>query len=108
MRAGRMRAELTLQTRDISTSSYGAGDVAWRAIAEMRGFIQAAGGSSREVGDSVQDESLMTITVRYGSQITPLMRLYESETGRTFEIIQVNNDDDRDHVIILSCRELPI
>ena len=103
-----MRSVLSLQSRTVTASEYGAGDVAWITIATIRGFIQSAGGSSRQIGESVQDEALQTIRVRYDSQIKPLLRLYEAETERTFEIIEVNNDDDRDHEMILSCRELPV
>ena len=103
-----MRSVLTLQSRSIGSSSYGAGDIEWATVVDIRGFIQGGGGSAKEAGEAVQDEALVTILVRYDSRIKPLLRLYEAETTRTFEIVEVNNDDDRDHEMILSCRELPI
>ena len=103
-----MRSVLTLESRTLSTSSYGAGDVTWSTVDTLRGFIQGSGGNSKEVGEAVQDEATVTIRVRYDSRIKPLLRLTESETSRVFQIVEVNNDDDRDHEMILSCREIPI
>ena len=103
-----MRSVLALQQRTITTSEYGAGDMSWITLNTIRGFIQGTGGSPRQLGDSVQDEALLSIRVRFDPQVKPMLRLYETETGRTFEIVEVNNDDDRDHEMILSCRELPL
>jgi SPP1 family predicted phage head-tail adaptor len=98
-----------LQRRSLSVDDHGGQINTWIDIGEVWADLEPVGGTEKEIGTEVRDYSTFTVTIRYFAGLTPKDRvLYHDPTvgtDRIFNITNINNMDERNHVMELAAQE---
>lgn len=101
-----MRHTVQLITRTVAADAYGEPDATWTTSSTVhRCRVEPITGSERLVVYQVTPDVTHVVTMRYGSGVTVLDRLYINGS-RTFEIISVLDTHSRTHEEKLACKEL--
>jgi SPP1 family predicted phage head-tail adaptor len=104
MNINELRHRIDIQSHVVSQSPAGFRSDAWTTVQTVWGKIQPKGGNERMLAKQVQAESTHTITIRYFAGLTTYNRLQYD--GRTFNITNINNLEERNFVQVLDCFEL--
>lgn len=110
MRIGALRQRLTLQSLVETKDAYGQMVKSWATVATVYGEVRPLQG--RELVNAAQIKADLThlVTMRYIDSLEPGKRTVPSERilfkGRTLNIIDVANVDERDRTLVLHCQEL--
>jgi SPP1 family predicted phage head-tail adaptor len=103
MRAGRLRHRLILQSKTETRDSYGASVVGWSTEATVWGSIEPLSGREYFSQQQVQAEARVRIVIRYRSDVDETWRI--KHDGLYYNIIDPLNENTRDRMLILMCRE---
>lgn len=105
MRAGRMRARVTIQSRTITQDALGQAVESWSTVATVAADVRMAGGSERFVSGGDQEQAAIdyVVRMRYRSDVTPLMRLVWG--SRTLDIESAVDPDGRGRELVCRCIE---
>ena len=108
MRAGDLRHQVTLQRRDIIRDSMGGQATNWTDVCTTRAGISQLSGRELEVARSIHSEVTHSITLRYRPEFanpTKAAALRLLFRDRVFNIVSVNNIDERCRYLELVCSE---
>lgn len=114
MRSGRLRHRLELQQEGDNSPArdeYGAPLRGWSTTATVWGAIEPLTGREFFAQQQRQDESTVRIVIRHYSGIDPTWRIrhvdYSTSPGteRIYNITDVQNENTRNRMMILMCRE---
>lgn len=104
LRAGALRRRVTVQQPVVTANALGEPIQTWSDVVKTWASIEPTRGQEAMLAMQVNAVSLYTITLRYYPDITPQMRLLYGE--RQFQIQNIQNVDERNRVLMLSCVEL--
>lgn len=110
MQSGQLRKKIEIQAdRGGDSGTPGSGIVeavpAWKTIATAWAKVKNLSGKKGLRADEVTNEALYEMTLRYNRDqvITPAHRIVLN--ARVFEILQINNVDERNRELVLIVRE---
>lgn len=105
MRAGTLRHIVSIQARATTQeSTYGSQDVDWSDVySNVPVAITPLSGREREIALAIYPDSQFEIDMRYLPGITAALRVLYGT--RIFEILGINNVDERNRELILTCKE---
>ena len=105
MRAGRLRARVTIQERGLSRNELGEALADWSTVATVPADVRMASGDERFVGGGDVEQASIThvVRMRYRSDVTPLERLLHGE--RVLDIVSAVDPDGRRRELVLRCVE---
>jgi len=103
MRSGRLRDRLVLQSPSNTRDSYGASVPGWYTEGTVWGSIEVLSGREYFSQQSVQAEAEVRIVMRYNSSIDETWRI--TNGGLYYAIVSVINNDTRDRMMTIMCRE---
>ncbi|MEO6147020.1 MAG: phage head closure protein [Sulfuriferula sp.] len=108
-RVGDFRRLVTLQSRSTSLDTFGSQVNTWNDLAQLWADMSPLQGNALLAAQAVHTEVTSQITVRYNSilftdpKAVAAMRL--SYAGRLFDILAMINVDERNHIVVLYCKE---
>ncbi len=108
MRAGDLRHQVTLQRRDTLRDSMGGQSLCWTDVCTTRAAITQLSGRELEIARAIHSEVTHGITLRYRPEFanpTRAAALRLRFKGRVFNIVSVNNVDERGRELYLVCSE---
>lgn len=100
MNPGELRHKITLQ----KPPEYGQAEDAYTDVATVWANINPISGRELFAAEQFASEITHKVRIRYRNGITPSMRVKYGT--RTFEIMYVINEYERDRIIQLMCKEL--
>ncbi len=102
---GELRHVVNIETPSQKQSESGAfSNQPWTIVAQgLRARIAPTGGSERSGAGAMIAQATHTVNLRYYPGIVPKMRVHFQ--GRFFDILNVNNIDERNRELQLICRE---
>lgn len=103
MRAGDLRKRVTIEQPAESQNGVGEMTQTWSTFAVLWASIEPLVGSEKLQAAQINANADAKITVRYYAGITPKMRI--RFLARMFQIVSVQNVDERNRVIDLVCVE---
>jgi head-tail adaptor len=108
MQAGKLRYLVTIQKQTGAIDSTGAETDTWTTFAEVYAWIEPYVGSARAGREEFQGGQLVgldytRIHLRYVAGLIPKMRV--SWNGRIFDILAINNRDERNYELEMICKE---
>ena len=104
MEAGKLWHEIAIQSRGDTRDSYGASIPAWSAYASTYAELKNLSGSELEQAQQINSRINTKFIVRWDTGIRATMRIvYKS---RNYNIVYVNNIDERDKTMELLCERL--
>jgi len=103
MEAGRLRHVVELQENQPTKNSLNETIDNWVTVATLRAAISTLNGREIMAANAVGAQSTHKIEVRYHPSITAEKRVLFGT--RTFDINNVNNVDERNREMILTCQE---
>lgn len=95
--ASRMKHQLVLQQLNTSSDGIGGTTRAWSDVATLWAEITPISGSEKFNYNQQTSKQRFRIKLRYRSDITTSMRLYDSAGSRAFNIRSVINVEEQDH-----------
>ena len=108
MRAGTLRHTIAIQERTETSDGMGGSTEAWTDVAGM-GSVPAAiwpmRGVERLDAMKLEFKEPRKIRIRYRSGIDTANRIYWSDKGKTFNIVSINNPDERNIYLEMICTE---
>ena len=103
MRSGRLRHRLVLQSPSDTRDSYGASVPGWSTETTVWGAIEPLSGKEYFSQQAVQAEAQVRIVIRYNSSIQETWRI--TNGGMYYAIVSIINNDTRDRMQTIMCRE---
>lgn len=104
MNPGDLRHRITLQSQPTTQDSYGAPAGDYTDVATVWANINPIAGKELFAAEQFNSEITHRVRIRYRSGVNPSMRVKYGT--RTFEIMYVINEYERDNIIQLMCKEL--
>lgn len=94
-RAGELRTKIVVQEAETGVNSNGIEGEAWRDAATL--YCKWVNAYGKEVFDAKQAglSEFATLTMRYTDKVTPTCRVFKGSDPRPYEIISVNDVEDR-------------
>lgn len=113
LRIGDLRRRISFQKRTSTLDSYGQQSTTWiDVLTNVPAAIEGLGGSERLAAQAINAEATHTVTVRYHDKLadpiaTASMRIVyvSGALTRLFNIASVQNIDERNRVIRMTCSE---
>ena len=113
MRAGRLRHQLLLQAKAEASPSqdeYGAPQFSWVTQATVWAGIEPLSGKEWLAQGQQVSESVVRIVIRYYPGVTPAWRAVHMsddspQVPTYYNIVDVLNENERDRMMTLMCRE---
>lgn len=108
MRAGQLRHTIAIQERTPTADGMGGFTETWATVSGM-GSVRAAVWPVR--GDEKLDAMKLEyveprkIRIRYRPGITTKNRIYWSDRSKTFNIVSINNIDEKNRMLDMVCTE---
>lgn len=103
MRAGRLRHRLVLQSRQDTRDAYGASIPGWLTETTVWGSIEPLSGREWLAQQQIQSEVAVRIVIRYNGSIDTSWRV--KNDGLYYDIENVINENNRDRMLTLMCRQ---
>jgi SPP1 family predicted phage head-tail adaptor len=105
MRAGELRHRVSLQTNGgTSVDAYGARAQSWTTTVTVWAAVEPLHGNELFRAQQVQAEATSRIRLRGGVTLTPQSRILFG--ARVFEVLSVQNLDERGQELQAICKEL--
>ena len=100
-----MRHRIDIQQRSDSTDTFGQQIKIWKTVATVWAAVEPilTGDGLVYPGQSIQYETMIQVVIRYMSGLTPKMRVMFN--NRPLEILSVENVQERNRIIVMTCRE---
>lgn len=102
-RAADFRHQVTIQQNSGSKDDTGAVADNWTTFATTRAAINPWKAKERTTDDKQAMHALFNVRIRYISGVLPSMRVVFG--SRTFEILSIQDPEERNRVLNLTCRE---
>lgn len=96
--ASKLKHQLILQQRNTSADGIGGFTRTWENVATLWAEIIPIGGGEKYAYEQQTNRQRFRIKLRYRSDIKPHMRLFETATGRAFDIKSVINTHEASQV----------
>lgn len=103
IKSGDMRHRITLQTLSTVTGDGGQKTDTWNNTAVVWAGVKTKGHNPIERADKLEFITTTIFTTRYSSSYLPCRRIVFG--SRTFNVVRVNNIDEKDRVIEFTCTE---
>lgn len=103
MQSGKLRHQLTIQTRSTTADSVGQPVESWTDGQTVWASVNPLQGRELEYAQAVNSETSHKVTIRYLSGLTTGNRLKFGT--RVFEILSIINMDERNIQLVLMCKE---
>jgi SPP1 family predicted phage head-tail adaptor len=103
MRTGELRRRVIIQYSTDTQSASGAYTKTWATLANAWANVTQSAGSTDDLGGVVHSEKTFAVTIRYRSDVTAKNRILWG--ARILNIDSVINVNERNHWLVLSCRE---
>lgn len=97
--ASTLKHQLVLQQRSTSADGVGGFTRSWSDVATLWAEIVPISGSEKFAYEQQTSRQRYRIKLRYRSDITPGMRLFETASSRVFDIKSVINTHEQDKII---------
>lgn len=110
--AGKFRIQITLQKRGFTQGTGGAEKPTFSDQVTVYASMHGLRGRERYDSDKRDADATVRFTVRYDSSLDFLrekdrVKYVKGARTRTFDIIFINNRNERDRVVDIECRERP-
>lgn len=100
---GVLRQKIVIEQPGSTQGNTGGWKNAWPVFATVRAQIEPQGGSEQLGAAAFEPESIQRITIRYLPGILPAMRI--NFNGRYFDILNINNLQERNRWMVIMARE---
>lgn len=101
MRAGKLRARITIQQRGTSQDGAGQPVISWTAFATVWANKIEQSGRQFLAAGAMQNEAKSVFTIRYFAGVIPSMRI--SYGGLFYDIVDVSDPDGRLREMVIAC-----
>lgn len=106
MRAGKLRHSLAIQSASESRDAMGGVTLTYSTYATRWGSVETIEGYEGVVGAGVQSGATHTVRVRYDAALSGTVPRHRIVFGsRTMDIVDVNNTDQRNVELVMTCKE---
>lgn len=102
--AGMLRHVMDVETSTVARDAVGEPIETWASVAHVRAACESLSGKELLIGAQVNAAADTKITVRYHPEIVPEARMRWG--SRIFDINHVNNIENRNRWMVLTCQEL--
>jgi SPP1 family predicted phage head-tail adaptor len=103
MQAGTLRHRVAIKKRDSGVDRLGQRDGEWRTVRTVWASVNPQAGQESERGRALLAQGNMQVVMRYNADVDEQCRL--EFKGRTFNIGSVDNLDERNIQLTLTCSE---
>lgn len=114
-RIGQLRHRLTIQQKtNGAQDAMGGYSPTWSTFGTVYGAIEGAPANAKvaeklSAGDAaLVGMAVFIISCRYLAGVTRAMRVYHATTGQVYDIVDVNNVDERNRSIELLCKQVEL
>jgi SPP1 family predicted phage head-tail adaptor len=104
VRAGKLRHSVTIKSASASRDEFGGSTDSWSTTEAIYVSIDPLTGRELEVARQVHGEAVCRIGMRYTTNAVITNRI--AFGSRTFEIVDVQNPEERNEEILCICKEL--
>lgn len=104
MNIGELRHRVNLQSSSASQNDYGEQTESWTTYTTVWAAIKTLSGRELEHAQQISAEATHRVTARYNSSVTEENRVIFG--SRTFEVVSINNPEERNEYLILLCKEV--
>jgi SPP1 family predicted phage head-tail adaptor len=101
VRIGRLRRRLTIEQEARDPDGGGGAAVAWEALGDVWGAVEALSGKETVGADRISGEAACQITIRHRSDVAPAMRFRDG--AEIFHILSALDRDGRRRFLTCQC-----
>jgi SPP1 family predicted phage head-tail adaptor len=104
MRGGKLRRQVTIQSRSQAQNAIGEMTDTWSNFATVYAAVEPVEPGGEQIqAEQVNAQHRIMVTMRYIAGITPRMRV--AYGSRTFNVQAVTNVEERNEQLVLTCTE---